>query len=132
MWREPPDRPGIVMSIKALIGTFIELVHTRGRLIANEVEEEWLRFERRMLLMFTLMLFSGLGLVFLAAFFIFLFWPIIGAYGILCFALCYAGIAVIAALQIRKQLREKPSLFSASFEELKKDSEAMGVPSGKT
>ena len=131
MGHEPSDRPGIIMSIKALIGTLIELVQTRGRLIANEVEEEWLRFERRMLLMLTVMMFGGLGLTFLAAFFILLFWPVLGVFGVLCFALCYVGIAGVAAWQLRQQIYGKPSLFSVSFEELKKDGQAIGGSNGK-
>ncbi|MBU6459253.1 MAG: phage holin family protein [Proteobacteria bacterium] len=129
---EASDKPGMIMSIKALIGTCIDLVHTRGRLIANEIEEEWLRFERRMLLMFMAIMFGGLGLVFLSTFLVLVFWSMLGAFGILCFSLIYVAMAGIAVWQLRCHIRDKPSLLSVSLDELKKDSQTLGKSDEKT
>lgn len=112
---------GLLVSIKRLLSTLVSVASTRLQLLANELEEERLHWER-MLLYFLLTLFCfGMALMLLTVFVVALFWDthrlaVLGGTGGL---FLVSGILLAYALLKIKQ--RKSTLFSVSLAELAKD-----------
>lgn len=112
---------GLLHTLKALLALFSAALHTRLDLFATELEEERERLKQT--LVFTLLLFFGLGLgfilltIFLAA----LFWERgwLAALGVL--AVVYLAIGIAAAFKLRSRILTRPGLFPATLGELAKD-----------
>jgi len=113
---------GLLVSIKRLLSTLVSVASTRLQLLANELEEERLHWER-MLLYFLLTLFClGMAVLLLTVFVVALFWDthrlaVLGGAGGL---FLVAGMLLAYALLKIKQ--RKSTLFSESLAELAKDS----------
>ena len=112
---------GLFASLRGLLATSIELLRTRGELLATELEEEKLRLLSLLAYGFAAFFFLGFGLVFLAIFLIVLLWDtsrllVIGSFTGL--FLC-GGIA--ALLLAMRQIRSGSRLFAASLAELAQD-----------
>lgn len=117
---------GLLVSIKRLLSTLVSVASTRLQLLANELEEERLHWER-MLLYFLLTLFCfGMALMLLTVFVVVLFWDthrlaVLGGAGGL---FLLSGILLAYALLKIKQ--RKSTLFSVSLAELAKDGAQLG------
>ncbi len=121
--RQPGEapNPGLLAVLRRLAGTAVELLRTRGELLAAELEEERDRLVRLAVLSVIAGLFLAVGVVTLTVFIILLAWnanPQLAA-GLL--TALYLGIGVAAALGVRSLARAKSRLFSASLAELRKD-----------
>lgn len=108
-------------SLKRLTYTLISIVQIRLELLANELEEEHLRFEQTLLYSGIALLFFGLSIMLLTVFIVVVFWDsqrllVLGS---------LAGLFFIAGLLVwnasRNLIRKKSSLFSASLAELSCD-----------
>ena len=108
-------------SLKRMAGTLLVILQTRLELLSNEMEEERLRIGQMLLYGSVALLFFGLSIVILTAFFVVLFWDshrllVLGGFTALYFV---AGLLAWSAL--RRVAREKSKLFSDSLAELADD-----------
>lgn len=108
-------------SAKRMAGTMLTIAQLRLELLANELEEERLRFEQTLLYSAIALLFFGLSFMLLAVFIVVVFWHsqrllVLGS---------LAGLFFIAGLLVwnaaRSLAQKKTSLFSASLAELSSD-----------
>lgn len=116
---------GLFASLRVLLATSIELLRTRGELLATELEEEKLRLLSLLAYGFAAFFLLGFGLVFLAIFLIVLLWDtsrllVIGGFTGL--FLCGGIVAVLLAM---RQIRSGSRLFAASLAELAQDRAAL-------
>lgn len=108
-------------SLTRMAGTLLSIFQTRLELLANELEEERLRFEQTLLYSGIALLFFGLSIMLLTVLIVVFFWDsqrllVLGG---------LAGLFFIAGLLVwnlsRNLLRKKSKLFSASLAELSSD-----------
>jgi len=115
------ESTGLMESLKRMAGTLLVILQTRLELLSNEMEEERLRIGQMLLYGSVALLFFGLSIVILTAFFVVLFWDshrllVLGGFTALYFV---AGLLAWSAL--RRVAREKSKLFSDSLAELADD-----------
>lgn len=117
---------GLLALLRKLAATAAELLHTRLRLLAVELEEERARLFRVLVLSVIAGFFLVLGVITLTFFVILLAWDThrLLAAGLLTAA--YVGIGVICALNARSLAGARSKLFSASLAELRKDRDELG------
>lgn len=112
---------GLWDSLRRLLASFAEILHTRLAIISTELEEAGWRVGQLLLYGLASIFFLGLGLL-MATFFVIKASPetyqlyVLGG-----FAIFYLGISAIAALMIRYLLKSRPRLFSTTLSELRKD-----------
>lgn len=114
---------GLLASLRRLVATFVEILHTRGELLSTEIEEEVVRFRELILYGVASLFFLGFGLLLLTLFIIALFWETAGPSVLGVFAFLYLAVGIIAVLIIRNKLKTRPPLFAATLAELDKDRE---------
>ncbi|ODV13462.1 MAG: hypothetical protein ABT20_02110 [Rubrivivax sp. SCN 70-15] len=120
--------PGLLGSLRELLGALLDVGQTRLALASTELEEERLRLVE-LLLWATLALFlAGIGIVLAALLLVLLFWDgprewVLG--GITAAFLVGAG----AALAVwRRKAHDKPPLLAATLAELRRDRDALRRP----
>lgn len=116
---------GLFASVKTLLGTLLGIVHTRLELLVTELEEERLRLGKMLLYGFLALFFFGLGMLLLSVLVIALFWDTYRFAAIAAVAAVYLGVAWLFVECLRRQLRSKSRLFSASIAEFGKDRAAL-------
>ncbi len=112
---------GLMESLKRLAGTLLAIIQTRLELLSNEMEEERVRIEQMLLYGSVALFFFGLAIMLLTVFFVVLFWDshrmlVLGVFTALYFV---AGLLVLN--ELRRVVRGKSKLFSASLAELADD-----------
>lgn len=117
---------GLLVSIKRLLSTLVSVASTRLQLLANELEEERLHWERMLLYFLATLFCLGMALMLLTVFVVAMFWDthrlaVLGGAGGL---FLVAGVFLAAALLKIKQ--RKSTLFSVSMAELAKDRAQLG------
>jgi uncharacterized membrane protein YqjE len=70
---EPLRRPGLMVSLKRLLSTLLELAHVRLQLVLNELDQQKLRLFDALLIAAASLVALALGLVLLIAFLVSLF-----------------------------------------------------------
>jgi uncharacterized membrane protein YqjE len=108
-------------SLKQVVSTLLSIAQTRLELLANELNEERLRFEQTLLYASIALLFFGLSIMLLTVFVVVVFWDSqrLLALGSLAGLFFIAGL--LMSLAVRNLARKKPKLFSASLAELSND-----------
>jgi uncharacterized membrane protein YqjE len=115
------ESTGLMESLERLAGTLLAIFQTRLELLSNEMEEERVRIEQMLLYGSVALFFFGLAIMLLTAFIVVLFWDshrllVLGGFTALFFV---AGLLVLN--ELRRVVREKSKLFSASLAELAYD-----------
>lgn len=118
--------PGLLGSLRRLLKTFTEILHTRVDILSTELEEEVFRAQQLFIYALVSVFFLGLGLVLVTLFVVMAFWETNRLYVLGCFAVSYLGLGAITALVVRSRIRTRPRLFSATLSELDKDRESLG------
>jgi len=114
--------PGLLQSLKAYFGTWVELFRTRLDLFSTELEEERERIRQIIILGAAAWLCVVVGLLLVTCFVVVLFWETNYRLAVLAgFALLYLAVGGILGAVTRHKSRTKPKLFSASLGELAKD-----------
>lgn len=118
-------RSGLLESVKRLGATIISIASTRLLLLANELQEERLRFTQMLLLAVSALFCIGVGLLLLTALIIIIFWEdhrymVIGTLSVLFFL--GGGISIML---LRGKSQEPSTLFTASLAQLSKDKELL-------
>ena len=112
---------GLLGSVKELIATLVEVVHTRLQLLGNEIQEERLRIQRLWMLAAIAIFFFVLSVILITLFVIVMFWDSNRLLAIGGFAGLYVVIAIALGLALRNRLATGSRLFKASLGELRKD-----------
>ena len=119
--------PGIIDSLKRMLATLAELLHTRVELFTTELEEEMHRVAMLLLWAVIAIFFGGLFVLMLSLTIVIAFWD---GYRLLAaglMTLVFFGIVLTAVLKLRAKIRSHPRLLAESLEELKRDREALGA-----
>ena len=111
----------LLRSVVQLLDTVLEAVQTRGELLTTEVEEEFARVGRLLLLGMATLLVGILGALIAGFVVVLVFWETHR----LAAALAVLGVfllgAVICGLAVRRELRARRRLFEATLTELARD-----------
>lgn len=113
--------PGLLNSLKTLLGTLLAIVQTRVELISTEIEEERARLQEFLALMLVSVFCLGFGFLLLTFFIVAVFWDthrlsVLGG-----LAVFYLGSGITAGMALRRKIRNKPRVFAATLAELSKD-----------
>jgi len=113
--------PGLLAALRRLAATAVDLLRTRGELLATEIEEERARLVRLIVLAVIAGFFLAIGVITLTIFIILVSWDRHGLLVAGVLAAIYLGIGMVSAFGVRKLAQERSKLFSASLAELRKD-----------
>lgn len=126
----PPEKRGILESLKAFTATLLAIAHTRGELLSTELQE----LQQRLLLQLAALLLAlfllGVGLIMAVLLIVVVFWDShrVLALGLLTTLFLVGSGALL--LSMRHMARRAPRPFAATLAELAKDrAELTGVAS---
>lgn len=108
-------------SIKTLLSTLVLIVHTRIDMLASELEEEKIHLGRMLFLGVLTICFTFLALVFLSILVVVVFWDNHRFTALVGVVVFYLMVALISAISLRYQIRNKPRAFALTLAELRKD-----------
>jgi uncharacterized membrane protein YqjE len=108
-------------SVKEFARALLELLGTRLKLAANELEEQALRFAEIAIWAIVAVFFFGAALVFLAIVLVLLFWDSHPVAIAAIIASVFLAAGATGAWMVRKLLLERPPLLAATVAELEKD-----------
>jgi uncharacterized membrane protein YqjE len=118
---QPRSTTGLFQSFSNFAGTLIAIAHTRLQLLTTELQEEVRQVGAILLWAFVAAFTALLGLFLAALVFIFAFWDTHRIAASLAMIAMFVGIAIFAALVLRKKLREKSPMLDDTLAELAKD-----------
>jgi len=118
---DPKQVTGLFQSLNNFIGTFIALAHTRLQLLTTELQEEVRQVGRLLVWTFVALFAAMMGLFLGALAVIFVFWDTHRILAALLMTGSFFVIALVAALILRQNLKEKPPMLDATLAELAKD-----------
>jgi uncharacterized membrane protein YqjE len=118
---QPRSTSGLFQSFSNFAGTLIAIAHTRLQLLTTELQEEVRQVGAILLWAFVAAFTALLGLFLAALVFIFAFWDTHRIAASLAMIAMFVGIAIFAALVLRKKLREKSPMLDDTLAELAKD-----------
>ncbi|HKQ11900.1 MAG TPA: phage holin family protein [Steroidobacteraceae bacterium] len=129
---QPQSTTGLFQSFSNFAATLIAIGHTRLQLLTTELQEE-VRQVGAILLWAFVAAFTALLALFLAALvFIFAFWDTHRIAASLVMIAVFVGLAIFAALVLRKKLREKPPMLDDTLAELAKDRDNLRARVGES
>ena len=116
--------------VRELARSAVAVAETRARLAATELEEQAQRWGEIALWVAFAAFFLGAALVFIAILVILLFWDTNRVLAAAIVGALFLGAGGTTAMLAAARLRERPRLFSASLEELRKDRERIERAAG--
>lgn len=119
---------GLFASLRRLLTTLIELVHSRLDLVGIELQLEVQRATSLLLWAFAAIVCSIVALVLLAVTVLIAFWDTHRLLAAGCVTAAFALAALGMALLVRHRLRTRPRLFGATLDELQHDVAALRGP----
>ena len=122
---EERSTTGLFHSFSHFAGTLIAIGHTRLQLLTTELQEEVRQVGAILLWAFVAAFTALLGLFLAALVFIFAFWDTHRIAASLVMIAMFVGLAIFAALVLRKKLREKPPMLDDTLAELAKDRDTL-------
>jgi uncharacterized membrane protein YqjE len=120
-----PSAGGLFHSLATLLHTIIAFAQTRLELFSTELQEEVHRAAAILLSAFIALLAAGIGLLFVGATIIIVFWDTYRITAALCVTGAFLLIALAAIVRIRMAVHSKPRMFDATRSELKKDADQL-------
>jgi uncharacterized membrane protein YqjE len=112
---------GLFRSLSNLLATLIALAQTRFELLTTEIQEEIQRAATLLIWGSIALLSAGIGVFFIGITIIVVFWDTHRIGAAISVTGTVIGIAVIAVLVLRAQIRSHPRLMDATRTELEKD-----------
>lgn len=119
---------GLFASLRRLLTTLIELVHSRLDLVGIELQLEVQRATNLLLWAFAAIVCGIVALVLLAATVLIAFWDTHRLLAAGCITAAFALTSLGMALLVRHRLRTRPRLFGATLDELQHDVAALRGP----
>jgi uncharacterized membrane protein YqjE len=116
---------GLIASLQRLLDSLLEIAQTRIELVASEYEEEREHLRELVLYGMITLFFFGFGVVLLTLFVILLLWDRHGLLVVGGFAAAYLVAGLIALVILLVKVRQRPRLFSATVNELRRDREQL-------
>ena len=119
---------GLLKSLRRVMSTLIEIVHTRLELVVTELEEQKLRAVQLATLFFLALFFFSLAVIFGTLAVVMAYWdrnPVVVLGG---FAALYLALAIIIGLIWRARAKARPRLLSATLAEFARDREELTQP----
>lgn len=116
---------GLMDSLMRMAGTLLAILQTRLELLSNEMEEERLRIEQKLLYGSIALFFFGLSVLLLTIFFVAIFWDSYRLSALGGFTGLYFVGGLLAWNALRRLANQKSKLFSASLAELADDREQL-------
>jgi len=118
---DPPERGGLLASLRQMFGTVLEIIQTRIEIVANEYEEEREHLQSLVLQGLVAFLLFAVGLLLLTLFVILLFWEEQRLMVIGIFAGVYLFLGIFGILRVRSNQKRRPRLLSTTLDELRQD-----------
>jgi uncharacterized membrane protein YqjE len=115
------QRGGLLVSLRVLLATLIETLHTRLELLGVELEEEKLRLIRLLAYSAAAFFLLGAGTVFFAVFVTMAMWDDHRLLALGVFTAAFVGGGLAALFFAAQTVRAKSRLFAASLAELRHD-----------
>jgi uncharacterized membrane protein YqjE len=116
-----PKPPGLLTVLGRLKSTVFSTFQTRLELFAVELDEERRRSLQVLFWSAATLFFAMLALIMITIAVVWACPAHARPYVLAAFCLLYLGLAIGAALVLRRQLRDRPPAFSGSLDQLKKD-----------
>lgn len=116
---------GFIESLRAVSASVLDVLRIRVELISIEWQEEQERGKEVLVFAVVAALLLALGLLVLTLFVIVLFWDSYRLPAIAIVALLYIGGGTCSLLSMRKKMRNRPPLFSATLQEFSDDLHAL-------
>lgn len=117
--------PGLFASLRGLASTGLALLLTRLELIKVESQEEAGRVVALLATAFLAVLLAVISIIFLATLVTVLLWDTHRLTTLVAFALLFLGGSFVAAMRVRRLIRQGSQSFSASLAELRQDVDAL-------
>lgn len=117
----PPEGHGLFASLRRVLATLIELVHTRLELVGVELQVEVQRAASLLLWAFGALLCAIVAVVLLAVTVMIAFWDTHRLLAAGCVTAFFAIAALGSTLYVRHRVRTRPHMFAGSLGELKRD-----------
>jgi len=111
--------------LRGLLGTLLDLAHTRLDLFGTELREELLRLGMVLIAGCVVLLTVTIGLGLLAAALVLALWEDHALAGLGLAGVCFMGIGALALWSMSRVVRAKARPFEASLGELRRDREAL-------
>jgi len=118
---DPPERAGLLASLRQMFGTVLEIIQTRIEIVANEFEEEREHLQSMVLQGLIAFLLFAVGLLLFTLFVILLFWEEQRLVVIGVFAGVYLFLGIFGILRVRANQKRRPRLLSTTLDELRQD-----------
>jgi uncharacterized membrane protein YqjE len=122
-----PPAPGLFHSLRNLLETGLEIVHTRIELFTVEAQQEWQRLVSLAVMAVVGLILGIAGTVVLTATIVFALPASWRVYVTAALGLAYLGGAAIVFLRLNRRLKQAPPPFAESRGQIKKDCEWLGT-----
>ncbi len=116
---------GLIDSLRAMVGTLLQLVHTRVELFTTELEEEMHRVAKLLLWSIVAVFFGGLFVLMLAMTVVIAFWDDHRLFAAIAMSCVFLLIVVVATLVVRSKITARTPFLAHTIAELKRDRETL-------
>jgi uncharacterized membrane protein YqjE len=120
------DRPGLLVSLRSMLATVLELLQTRLELFTTELEEEMHRVATLLLWSIIAIFFGGLFVLMLAVTIVIAFWDEHRLAAAVIMTSIFAIVVLVSGLIVRAKMRAHTRLLSLTLEELRRDHASLG------
>lgn len=118
---------GLLLSLRRLLDTLLDIAYTRVEIVSTEFEEERERLRELVTYGFWALFFASMGIVFVSLFIVAVLWESYRLHVLAAFGAIYLLLGLVAAMRLRRRLRERTRLFATTLAELRKDRAEIGT-----
>ena len=116
---------GLTGSIKRLLSTLTQLASVRLELLANELQEERLHLEQRLVYFFAALVCFGMTMLLLTVFIVVLFWDSHRLLAMGGLSAVFFATGLILLMRLQQMAQQKSRLFADSLAEFAKDGDQL-------
>lgn len=120
------ERPGLLVSLRSMLATALQLLQTRLELFTTELEEEMHRVATLLLWSIIAIFFGGLFVLMLAITIVIAFWDQHRLAAAIIMTGIFAIVVLVSGLIVRAKMRAHTRLLSLTLEELRRDHASLG------
>jgi uncharacterized membrane protein YqjE len=120
------ERPGLLVSLRAMVATALQLLQTRLELFTTELEEEMHRVASLLVWSIVAIFFGGLFVLMLAVTVVIAFWDTHRMAAAIVMTCLFGVVVLVSGLVVRAKMRAHTRLLSLTLEELKRDHASLG------